>query len=156
MNRTTGTTLPLATMLVLAACSGAKDEPAPSETTTDEPAATTAAAGEAPAPPQVTDAIPAAFHGVWDTDESNCTMTSITRIEVAADAVGFYESRGQVLRVEVDNPDKITVSLAMEGEGQQWQMARKFSLSEDGALLTPASVDPEEPLPPVAMKKCAA
>lgn len=156
MNFAARYSLPLATALALAACSGGNEEPAPSETTAEAPAAPAPATSEAPARPQIADAIPAAFHGVWDTDEGNCVVTSITRMEIAPAKVDFYESQGDVTRVEIDSADKIVVSLTMAGEGEQWQMARMFTLSDDGALLTPTSVDPGEPLPPVAMKKCAA
>lgn len=148
--------LALTLALALAACSGSKEEPAPQPSggTAPTPAEPAATAAPPPSSPQVAQAIPAAFQGVWDSDEGNCVVTSITRMEIAPQQVNFYESRGDVTRVEIDTPDRIVVSLAMEGEGQQWRMARMFTLDEGGTRMTPSSVDAEEPLAPVSLKKC--
>ncbi|MCA0909676.1 hypothetical protein [Qipengyuania gaetbuli] len=110
--------------------------------------------GAAPMPePVVTDEIPVAFRGVWDSVQGTCDAASDLRIEISPKAIGFYESRGEVTRVEIDNPDRIVVSLAMEGEGEKWEMARQFTLTENGTILTPRSVN-EEQFKPVPLKRC--
>ena len=75
-------------------------------------------------------------------------------MEILPTTFQFYESHGDVTRIEVDSPEKIVVSLAMEGEGEQWQMARMFTLSDNGQTLTPSAVDPEEQFEPTPLTKC--
>ena len=101
----------------------------------------------------VSDDIPEAFRGIWDYVEGTCDPASDLRIEIAPKSIAFYESRGEVTRVEVDNPDRIVVSLAMEGEGEKWEMARQFTLSENATILTPRSVN-EEQFEPMPLKRC--
>ncbi|HAN88805.1 MAG TPA: hypothetical protein DCQ48_05640, partial [Erythrobacter sp.] len=97
--------------------------------------------------------IPAAFRGVWDYVEGSCDPASDLRVEIGPETMQFYESFGEVTRIEVAGPQDIVVSLAMEGEGETWEMARRFTLSDDGRRLTPAAVgdDQFEPMP---LKKC--
>lgn len=147
--------LPLA--LLLAACSGANDEaaqPDPSETAM--PVEPDGGIGDGAGPPPVAaDTIPAAFLGVWDYIEGTCNPASDLRIEIKPESMHFYESIGEVTGVEVESADRIVVSLAMEGEGEKWEMSRAFTLSQGGERLTPTAVgdDAFEPMP---LKRCPA
>ena len=141
--------------LALAACSAEPGEPA--EPTPDEtmlPVEPDGGIGDGAGPLQVEpDTIPAAFLGVWDYVEGTCNPASDLRVEITPRGMQFYESYGEVTRVEVDSPQRIVVSLAMEGEGEKWQMTRRFTLSEDETTLTPSAVD-EEQFEPMPLKKC--
>ena len=141
--------------LALAACSAEPDEPAePPPGETMLPVEPDGGIGDGAGPLEVeADTIPAAFLGVWDYVEGTCNPASDLRVEITPRGMQFYESYGEVTRVEVDSPQRIVVSLAMEGEGEKWQMTRRFTLSEDETTLTPSAVD-EEQFEPMPLKKC--
>ena len=148
-------TLPL--VMLLAACSGASDNAAaPEPAETMMPVEPDGGIGDGAGPPEpvTAETIPAAFLGVWDAGGGDCAPASLTRMEILPTTFQFYESHGDVTRIEVDSPEKIVVSLAMEGEGEQWQMARMFTLSDNGQTLTPSAVDPEEKFEPTPLTKC--
>lgn len=146
-----------ALLLTMAACS-----PGPDASGADEPAGA-GSSGEAKASAQTSPAssptpvkaeeIPSAFLGVWDHDKGSCDVPSDMRLEIAPKSIRFYESRGEVTRIEVDSADSIVVSLAMEGEGEKWQMARKLDLSDDRKVLTETSVD-EDRIDPIELMRC--
>ena len=116
-------------VLLAAACSDNSDTD-PDATMTVEP---DGGIGDGAGPPEpvTADTVPAAFLGVWDAGGGDCAPASLTRMEILPTTFQFYESHGDVTRIEVDSPEKIVVSLAMEGEGEQWQMARMFTLSDN-------------------------
>lgn len=149
--------LPLA--LVVAACSpsGSDAEPAPGETTVAAPAASETPA-PAPAPtatgPVVATTIPAAFHGTWDYIKGTCDPQSDARQTVSANGIEFYESHGDVTRVEIDSPSRVVVTLAMAGEGETWQTSTLYSLSADGNRLTTQGVTEDEN-PAFELKRCS-
>lgn len=146
--------LPLA--VLLAACSGGADEaaaPDPAETMMPVEPDGGIGDGAGPPGPVVAETIPAAFRGVWDYVEGSCDPASDMRVEIGPETMQFYESHGDVTGVEVGSPQDIVVSLAMEGEGETWDMARRFTLSDDGRTLTPAAVG-EEQFEPMPLKKC--
>ncbi|QPC99184.1 hypothetical protein [Qipengyuania soli] len=146
-----------ALFLAMAACS-----PGPDASGADEPVGA-AGSGEAKASAQTSptssptpvtaEEIPSTFLGVWDHDKPSCDVPSDMRLEIAPKSIRFYESRGEVTRIEVDSADSIVVSLAMEGEGEKWQMARKLDLSDDGNTLTESSVD-EDRIDPIKLMRC--
>lgn len=148
---------PSAAILLLAACSGpAEDAPASRDGETAIPVEPDGGIGDGAKPlpqPTLAEEIPEAFHGTWDSVRGTCDLRSDLRLEVAPKSIGFYEARGEVTRVEIDDPARIVVSLAMEGEGERWQMVRQFTLSENGTILTPRSVD-EEQFEPIPLKRC--
>lgn len=135
--------------LMLAACSDS--EPAPSETTSPAPTAATPSSFPS-APPQVM-VIPDRFHGIWDYVEGSCDPASDMRTEIAERGITFYESHGAVTGLKVQSPEQITVELAMQGEGEKWEMIRTFILSENDTILTPTGGgDTGAPMP---LKRCS-
>lgn len=150
--------LTLASALALSACQQAgKDDAAPDASETMLPVEPDGGIGDgAPPPAPVAEEIPAGFRGVWDYVRGTCDPASDLRIEIGPRSIGFYESHGEVTRVEIDGANRIVVSLAMEGEGEKWAMARRFTLSDDGQTLTPSAVDAEEQFEPMPLKKCPA
>ena len=141
--------LVLLAVLTLTACSSGE----PAATETAEPAATVAAA-----PPPATDlaealVIPDRFHGIWDYVQGSCDPASDMRTEIAERGITFYESHGAVTGMTVESPERITVTLAMQGEGEKWTMTRTFTLGEGDTILTPTGGgDTGEPMP---LKRCA-
>lgn len=147
--------LPLA--LMVAACSDTSDSAGePDATDTSLTVEPDGGIGDGAGPPEpvTADTIPAAFVGVWDAAGGDCAATSTTRVEIGPETMQFYESHGEVTRVEIDSPQTIVATLAMEGEGEKWQMARMFTLSNDGRTLTPSAVDAEEQFDPLPLTKC--
>ena len=147
-------TVPL--VMLLAACSGASDDAAaPEPAETMMPVEPDGGIGDGAGPPEGlgTPAIPAPFHGVWDYVDGSCAPESDLRIEIRPESIGFYESLGELTAIDIASPDDITVTLAMEGEGETWDMQRRFVLSDDGATLTPQPVG-EENFEPMPLKKC--
>lgn len=139
--------LPLAA-LALAGCS--RTEPAPSETA--RPMRSPSAAPSPPAPAQAP-RVPDRFQGVWDQEKGSCDPASEMRTEIAERGITFYESHGAVTALTVDSPERMTVELAMQGEGEKWTMTRTFTLSEGGAVLTASGGgDTGEP---IRLKRCA-
>ena len=143
----------LATALALAACGGvpqqeaAAPEPAPATTAGSilkEPASGSTAGS----------AIPAQFIGAWDAETGTCDPASDLRLDINPQAIGFYESQGTLIRLAEAIDGSTVMELAMEGEGEQWQMARMFTLSDNGQTLTPSAVDPEEKFEPTPLTKC--
>lgn len=145
--------LPLA-VLALAACSQEPGD-APAAEETIMPVEPDGGIGDGAGPPGtgLADTIPAAFLGVWDYVEGTCDPASDLRVEIAPTSMQFYESYGAVTRVEVASPQSIIVGLAMEGEGETWQMERMFTLSDDGETLTPTSPG-EDQFEPMPLEKC--
>lgn len=140
-------------LLGLAAC--ARDEPAPAETR--QSPSIPAAPASSPVPPAPaparTPAIPDRFQGIWDHEKGSCDPASDLRIEIAERGITFHESHGAVTGLTVESPERITVELAMRGEGEKWTMRRTFTLADGGSVLVTASPgDTGEPMP---LKRCA-
>ncbi len=147
--------LPLA-MLALSACADDAEQPddAPAAQEAALPVEPDAGIGDgAPPPPALVETIPERFLGVWDRAASGCDPHSETRTDIGPGSIGFYESQGEVTRVAVDGPDRIAVSLAMEGEGERWDLVRSFTLSEGGETLTASAVG-EGQFEPVPLERC--
>ena len=143
--------------LALSACSDTGEQPTePAASETAMPVEPDGGIGDgAGPPPGAADTIPAAFLGVWDYIEGTCNPASDLRIEIKPESMHFYESIGEVTGVEVEGADRIVVSLAMEGEGEKWEMSRAFTLSQGGERLTPTAIGDEQ-FEPMPLKRCPA
>ncbi|WP_343521561.1 hypothetical protein [Sphingomonas sp.] len=134
---------PLALPLIVAACS---QEPAapPANEDVERP---TAPGPEAPLPTPkaspVVDAgtIPAAFRGEWNRVPADCGKGSNdSRLRIEAKRLRFYESSGDVIAVHGEGRT-ITVRARYSGEGQTWEDARSFTLSQDGETLSADGIE---------------
>jgi hypothetical protein len=151
----------IAPLLALAACGGEPQQDAPAA---PEPAASPAApSAETPAPaaPAATAAaIPARFLGVWDGEQGSCDPASDLRLDIASAAIGFYESHGTVTRIAESPDGAATLDLAMEGEGDRWEMTMTINLAGADAaerLVIQHKAQPGEPAPePLRLKRCPA
>ena len=112
--------------LLLAACSAEPDEPAPS--------ASPSASGQ-PAVPLAMASIPQPWHGIWDWTGGSCDPASDMRLEIAPNAIRFYESTGRVVKAELVGAT-LAVDLAMSGEGEEWQQRTMLTLAGPDELVS--------------------
>ncbi len=143
--------------LLLGACSQS-DTPAEDAENAAEASGETAGAdettGNATASSDDTATIPAAFHGVWDYVEGSCAPESDLRVEVKPQMVIFYESLGTVEAVTTVDEQTVSVTLAMEGEGETWETTRVFTLIKDGAGMTQSDAPAGAGYDPFELKRC--
>ncbi|MEO0589592.1 MAG: hypothetical protein AAFZ11_03415 [Pseudomonadota bacterium] len=64
--------------------------------------------------------IPVNFRGTWDYEGGMCAPESDLRLDVEASAITFYESYGELVRVERVDPFAVSLELEMTGEGETW------------------------------------
>lgn len=151
-----------ATLLLLAACSGGKDEesgpeatasigplqkaarPAPAEAPetavdVDEPDA----AKEVPAKVEAGNddggkAIPAAMRGRWALKAADCTAkkgTDLTALTIDATNLRFYESHGELTRVRQGDAKHLVADYRFSGEGVEWDRRMQLDLADGGKTL---------------------
>lgn len=151
-----------ATLLLLAACSGGKDEesgpeastsigplqkaerPAPAETpepTVDadlsDGAEDTAATPETK-PAGDGKAIPAAIRGRWALKVADCKAkkgTDLTALTIDATNLRFYESHGELARVRESDAGRIVADYKFSGEGVEWDRRMQLDLADGGKTL---------------------
>lgn len=82
------------------------------------------------------EAIPAAYHGVYEGSLEACARPSVERLTVSARELRFHESVGSVRSVAFGGTGAIAVEADYEGEGERWRSLRILSLAENGAKLT--------------------
>ena len=117
-----------AAMICLAACGQQKPQTPP-----PAPAKSASAISGT----EVTDpkAVPLAFQGLWAATEADCARPTETRLEVGADHLTFYESRGPVASVETTGQDEIRIAVQLSGEGEARQATYRYRLIQNGAAL---------------------
>lgn len=132
----------LALPLILAACS--EEQPPAANESTGQP---TASRPEAPTPGATATPvagagmIPAAFRGEWNRVPADCGKGgNDSRLRIEGKRLRFYESSGDVLAVHGEGRT-ITVRARYSGEGQTWEDARSFTLSQDGKTLSADGIE---------------
>ena len=152
----------LAATLVLAACSGGKDEesgpeasarigplqkaerPAPAEAPEPEVDAdlpdTAAETPAKPEPETVTDGktIPTAIRGRWVLKVADCKArkgTDLTALTIDATNLRFYESHGELARVRESGTGRIVADYKFSGEGVEWDRRMHLELTDGGKTL---------------------
>ena len=137
-------------MVLLAACSQQPSQSGDAANTPSPKANTppTQATSDEP------DTVPAAFVGVWDGAKGNCDPDSDRRVEIGKLQLAFYESSGEVKQVTRDGPGTIELTMAMDGEGEQWTQKMRFALSPDGRQMTASPVPADHPGMATALKRC--
>lgn len=140
--------IPLAALLMLAACGSEPAAPAPEDTPI--PVEPDGGIGDGAGPPEATvdetlaNRIPTRFQGVWDYVEGTCAPESDLRMEVSGSEILFYESVGTVTAVAPEGDD-VVVTLAMEGEGETWEQQTRLALVGSGATQQLETSDGERP-----------
>lgn len=177
-------TLPAA-MLMLAACSGGKDETQPAETADEnvaapgEPASAVPAEG-APAdadlaytpdasakPPAKPDAgigtgdmaIPAAIQGRWALKAEDCPArpgTDLTALVIDAKTLRFFESAGDLAHVRDRSANRIVADYKFSGEGEEWDRLMLLGLADDGKTLVRRDYAKGAAAEPLRYRRCVA
>lgn len=149
----------LAALLALGACGSepmapAKDDASPA------PAPAAPATTAPPAAPVTADTIPARFQGVWDAETGTCDPASDLRLEIAGDGIGFYESRGTPTRIAEAADGIVSLTLAMEGEGETWDTAMSLEIvgagAEERLIVQHAATDGAPAPDRLRLKRCPA
>ncbi|NJO56639.1 MAG: hypothetical protein HC834_10260 [Rhodospirillales bacterium] len=88
------------------------------------------------------DAIPDRFLGEWRAVSNACAdPAGETWMRISSDRIAFYESEGPVIAVVADGKETLTVTIELSGEGEVWELSRRFRLSEDQKILSDISED---------------
>jgi len=141
-----------ATALLLAACGGGEeagnnssDSGATVEQTPpnlqDDPNNSVVPLSPPPAPtPSASPvaSLPSGFQGRWGLVDNDCVPGRADAkglMIVAADGLGFYESRGAVRRAEAIRENTLQLDLAFTGEGQEWNRTQTLTLLDGGKTL---------------------
>lgn len=151
-----------ATLLLLAACSGGKDEESGPEASAtigplqkaERPALAEApepvvdadlpdGAEETPAKPESKTAgdgktIPAAIRGRWALKVADCKArkgTDLTALTIDATNLRFYESHGELARVRESDAGRIVADYKFSGEGVEWDRRMQLDLTDGGKVL---------------------
>lgn len=151
-----------ATLLLLAACSGGKDEESGPEASAtigplqkaERPAPAKApepvvdadlpdGAEEAPAKPEPKTAgdgktIPTAIRGRWALKAADCKAkkgTDLTALTIDATNLRFYESHGELARVRESDAGRIVADYKFSGEGAEWDRRMHLDLADGGKTL---------------------
>jgi len=91
--------------------------------------------------PARADAIPPAFHGVYDQSAEACGRPSEYRMTVLPGEVRFHESIGTVRSVAVDSASAVSVAADFQGEGESWRAVHRLELRDGGSRLTMTADD---------------
>lgn len=147
-------TMPAA-ILLLAACSGGQDEetgpedsaaispvqkaerPMPAETPGAD-ADAKAAAPDASGARVDGNTIPPAIRGRWALKAADCTArkgTDLTALTIDASNLRFYESHGELARVQESDANRIVADYRFSGEGEEWDRRMTLTLADGGKTL---------------------
>ena len=152
-----------AALLLLAACSGGKDDesgpeatasigplqkaerPAPAETPgtavdadLPEVPAKAQAAPDAPVDSADGKTIPRTIRGRWALKVADCTAkkgTDLTALTIDATNLRFYESHGELVRVRQSDAARIVADYRFSGEGVEWDRRMLLDLVDGGKTL---------------------
>ncbi|MCL4671751.1 MAG: hypothetical protein KJZ64_02180 [Sphingomonadaceae bacterium] len=125
----------LPVVLALAACgSEPEPQPAPVEAVDANPATVEREADTPASTIPETTQIPERFIGVWDYVKGTCDPASDMRLAIGQDRFEFYESVGEVKAVRNEG-EATVVDLAMEGEGETWDLPLRLVLKDGGERL---------------------
>lgn len=80
---------------------------------------------------------PKLFQGTWDATEASCTkLYSDARLLVDSNSVGYWESYGQISKVDKANKKEFVAQFEMTGEGEEWVTTIHYRLSDSSNKLT--------------------
>lgn len=172
----------LAGTLLLAACSGGKDEesgpeasasigplqraerPAPAETPeTMVDVDMAEVPDEAPAKPEPKaagdgKAIPSAIRGRWALKAADCKAkkgTDLTALTIDATNLRFYESHGELARVRESGANRIVADYKFSGEGVEWDRRMQLDLADGGKALVRRDYGEGAAAGPMRYTRCA-
>ncbi|WP_447765398.1 hypothetical protein [Sphingopyxis panaciterrae] len=167
-------------LLLLAACSGGKDDksgpedsaaisplqkaepvtpPAPPEKAEADEADPAAAPAESEAGTGNGDkAIPAAIRGRWALKAADCKAKrglDLTALTIDATNLRFYESHGELARVREKATDRIDADYKFSGEGLDWDRRMSLGIEDGGKTLVRRDYGEGAAAEPMRYTRCA-
>lgn len=163
----TPTFLIVAGLFALSACSSGEDDnaalppnamqteknalssPSNNASTPDMPGNDDILEGQTTAP-HVGNAIPTALRGRWGMVPKDCTSLhgdAKGLLEISANALMFFESRGTLKRIREQEPTRIRADFTFAGEGMTWDNSMTFTVQDNGQTLIRQDQRPEEGAP---------
>ena len=148
--------------LALAACAeNVEEQPEPDASETMMPVEPDGGIGDGATPPtdMVDGDIPDAFHGRWGLVPADCTSDrgdAKGLINIDAEGIQFYESRGVVGTVETSEPGQFRATYDFTGEGMEWTRDMELNVSEDGTQLVRSEYGEDALAEPLTYTKCPA
>lgn len=131
---------PIVLGLLLAAGCSNQEQQTPASPPVDAPSPAPSA-DTPPAAPAPVATIPTRFRGEYAADADACTSPDhVSRLAIDASHLQFYESSGTVTAVDASG-DRVGITAAFTGEGEQYQATYHFTLSGDGTVLTDTDHD---------------
>lgn len=109
---------------------GGADLPATAGNAADERSATGADATDGRIPPPI--------RGRWGLVQADCVTThgdAKGLLEISADALLFYESRGKLITLREREPTRVVGDFAFSGEGMNWRKRILLEVQDDGQTL---------------------
>lgn len=82
--------------------------------------------------------IPPPIRGRWGLVEADCVSThgdAKGLLEISADALLFYESRGKLITLREREPTRVVGDFAFSGEGMSWRRRILLEVQDDGQTL---------------------
>ena len=110
----------------------------PSEGGADLSTTTGNAAGESPVAEAAANRIPAVIRGRWALVQADCVTThgdAKGLLEISAEELTFYESRGKLTALREREPTRIVGDFAFSGEGLNWQRRILLEVQDNGQSL---------------------
>ena len=88
--------------------------------------------------------VPTQFQGRWASDEAECARGALSesRLTITDDQITFYESRGLLLGIAVQDDVHLALIYEASAEGFTWLSTKLFELSADGTTLTDWTAGP--------------
>lgn len=168
--------------LLLAACSGGKDdESGPEDTAAISPLQKAERAAPAETPGTTVDAdmseaaeekpakvetgtasdgktIPAAIRGRWALKAADCAAkkgTDLTALTIDAANLRFYESHGELARVRESDANRIVADYKFSGEGIDWDRRMSLGIEDGGKTLVRRDEGEGAAAGPMRYTRCA-
>lgn len=110
----------------------------PSEGDAQVPAAEENTADESSAPDAAARQIPSPIRGRWGLVRADCVTThgdAKGLLEITAEDLVFYESRGKLIGLREREPTRIVGDFAFSGEGMNWQRRILLEVQDGGQTL---------------------
>lgn len=82
--------------------------------------------------------IPSSIRGRWGLVQADCVTThgdAKGLLEISADALLFYESRGKLIVLREREPTRVVGDFSFSGEGMNWQRRILLEVQDDGQTL---------------------
>lgn len=80
---------------------------------------------------------PQAFIGVWDDSQADCIRDiSLERLIITAESIQYWESLGNIVKINKAMERDLEVDISVQGEGEEWFESTKYQLDGSTQNLT--------------------